>query len=489
VLPVELPSPPPLDTAPTPATTSIIPPAGATDPPPAGLPSMEPVESVANAPGVVNVAPPAVLPDLATITAQAKPVSPAPKPESSPAPAPVPGQVVSQSLVDEQVKQTNNEQLKRTSDDEAALQIKEARLKKKEDYLTFSAASVGDEIITINELEDAVKLQLAEYPDVRNMEPNSPQFREMMNQLAAITLSHLIDQRLILQEAKWKMKDKKKSEDLFNDFIDNLWKTDELPVLYRENGVTNVHELKIKMREKGQNYDTKKESFRKKEMAKNFLSGEIRNKVTHDMVELKAYYEAHRNDFIKPSRLTWREIEIDVNRYPDRATARKKADELLARLLHNENFEVVARSSSNGPTASQGGIYVDMTPGSYGIAAVNEELNRLSIGQVSQVIEARNSFHIIRVDSRREKGPLRFDEVQEQINEQVLMQNYSKAVNEYLAKLRAKTLIRTMFESTQEGLVEARPVIPQKPLTQANVPSKVTKNDPAVQPTANSVRE
>jgi hypothetical protein len=189
-----------------------------------------------------------------------------------------------------------------------------------------------------------------------------------------------------------------------------------------------------------------------------------------------AYYNTHLNDYVKPSRMTWREIEVNVRRYPDRATARKKADELLKRLLRNESFETIAKTCSNGPTAAQGGVYVDMTPGSYGIPSVNDELNRIPIGQISQVIEAPTSFHIIRVDSRREKGPLRFDEVQDQIKNQVFMENFQKAVNDYLAKLQAKTLVRTMFEQSDEGLVAAGSTP-----SQAQAPKK----DQAVQPAAN----
>ena len=154
--------------------------------------------------------------------------------------------------------------------------------------------------------------------------------------------------------------------------------------------------------------------------------------------------------------MTWREIEINFARYPNRAEARKKAEEVLARLLHDEDFAPSPGPSSDGPTASKGGLYVDMQPGSYGIPVVNDELNRLPVGQVSPILEAPDSFHIVRVDSRREKGPLRFDEVQDKIRNKVLDENFQKAVEDYLAKLRAKTLIRTMFDSTESDPTTSR---------------------------------
>jgi peptidyl-prolyl cis-trans isomerase SurA len=472
VVPTELPAATLPDSMPTQSSNSMAPaisPVGAIGPVPSALPILDSTEQAAPAPVVGNFKPPEVLPDLATIEAEPKPLAPVPQPPS----------VADSKIVDNQVKRTSAEATRARPLDEAALQIKDSSLKRKEDFLTFSAATVGDEVITINELQEAVKIQMAEYPEVRNLPKGSVELNQAMNHIAGFTLTHLIEQRLILLEAKAKMRGSKgKNEERLNEFIETIWKAEELPALFHENSVNNVHELKIKMREKGQNYESKKEIFRKREMAKNFLNMEIRNHVTHDMIELREYYEIHKNDYIKPARITWREIEVNIGRYPDRATARKKADELLARLLHNESFETIAKKFSNGPTASQGGVYIDMQPGGYGIAIVNNELNRLPIGQVSQVIEAPNSFHIVRVDSRREKGPLRFDEIQQQVNEQVILKNYQKAVTEYLARLRAKTYVRSMFENTSEGLVEKRP-------GQAASPPNLSKADPAVQPAAN----
>jgi peptidyl-prolyl cis-trans isomerase SurA len=448
---VELPAPPPLGEIPASPTV------GATEGAPASLPVLEKIETVSSPPpAAATELSSAALPELATIETPAKAAAPVVADPSKTAP----------TLVDDQVKRTSD----RTSDDPSALKINDRKVKE-QNYITFRAAAVGNEIITINELQEAVKIQMTGDPMLQGMEKNSAEYRAIMNQVAATTLNNLIDQRLLIQEAKAKMKGK--GEQAFNEFIENLWRTEELPALKNRYRVANVHELKMKLREEGKNYDTLKEAYCKKQMAHEFIRGEIRHQVTFDQPELRAYYNAHLSEFVKDARMTWREIEVNVGRYPDRATARRKADELLARLLHNESFETIARNFSNGPTASQGGVYVDMTPGSYGIPSVNDELNRIPVGQISQVIEAPNSFHIIRVESRREKGPLHFAEVQEEIKMQVFMINTNKAINQYLAKLRSKTLIRTMFESTPEGLVAAGGTAPSP------------KTDQAVKPAAN----
>ena len=89
--------------------------------------------------------------------------------------------------------------------------------------------------------------------------------------------------------------------------------------------------------------------------------------------------------------MTWREVEISLAKYPNRVAARQAAEAALARLLRDEDFAKVARELSQGPTASQAGVYPDMSPGSYGIPVVNDELNRLPIGQLSTILEAPDS--------------------------------------------------------------------------------------------------
>ena len=286
---------------------------------------------------------------------------------------------------------------------------------------------------------------------------------------AASVLNRMIDQSLILQQANHKMDKNEKGKQQLNESIDKMWKADEIPPLLRKYGCTNVYELKAKLVSEGKSLEAMKEVFKKQFLAQSFLRNEIHNKLSCDLVEQRAYYNEHLKDFEQPARMTWREVEINFAKYPNRAAARKKAEDALGRLLHNENFEAVAKSSSDGPTASKGGVYVDMQPGSYGIPVVNDELNRIPIGQVSPILEAPGSFHIIRVDSRREKGPLRFDEVQDKIRDKVFEKNFQKAVEDYLTKLRAKTLIRTMFDQT-----ESDPGIVQR------------KNDPAVRTASGS---
>ncbi len=434
----------PPEPGPPPASMPAMPPLeGAPIAIPAGLPPLEPSGS----PGPIDPTPPTGADPLQGT----EPATPLPPPEvvAAPEPSPAPAPVA----VDPAVK--------RTSQDPAAIKMTENR--KDLPYATLRAAAVGEEVITIEELNQVVDQKLEEFRDMAP--PSAAEKRQFTNMIAAQALERMIDERLIIQEARRRMKNPK-AQDSFNEFVDKAWREEEIPPLLRKTASTNEYDLKRKLAEQGKSYDAMKEAYRRKHLSREFLNAEIRNKVTSDLAEQRAYYNAHLKDFEQPARFTWREVEVNVARNPSRDAARQKAETILARLARNDDFAALARSASDGPTAAQGGLYPDMRPGGYGIPVVNDELNRLPVGQVSPILETPNSFHIVRVESRREGGPLRFDEVQDKIKPLVLEQNYGKAVEAYLTRLRSRTLIRSMFDNTESD------------------PRLVRRNDPSVRPAA-----
>ncbi|WP_435007483.1 peptidyl-prolyl cis-trans isomerase [Tundrisphaera lichenicola] len=409
-------------------------------------PAQAPSEVTLPAPPPLDLSP---TPDLSTppdLGAPPPAMAPGPVPVVEPiAPLPMPGmESASIPMADPEIRRVNG--------DPTALRMTPERPKELP-FATLRAAAVGDEIITIQELNAVVAQRLEELKG--SAPPSESDRRQFINMVAAHSLDNMIDQAVILQEARRKMSNPKAQKG-FDDFIDKKWREDELPPLLNQTNSANEYELKRKLAEQGKSYEALKASFHKKVMAHEFLNSQIQNKVTCDLAEQRAFYNEHLSSFEQPARFSWREIEISCDKYPSRAEARKQAEAALARLLRDEDFAAVAKAVSSGPTASQGGLYVDMTPGSYGISVVNQELDRLPVGQISTILEAPGTFHIVRVESRREAGPLRFDEVQDKIKPMVMQQNYQKAVETYLEKLRARTLIRTMFDKTESDPQLAR---------------------------------
>ena len=307
-----------------------------------------------------------------------------------------------------------------------------------------AAARVGDEVITLHELTLAVKDRLERMPPLPE---NREERRRVTNMLAASCLEDLIEQSLIIQEARRQLKNPKQLS-MFNEMADKAFRDEELPPLLRKYHAVNEYELKQRLAEKGMSLDAKRESFRNSFLAKGFLHSKLGTKMQVGLPEMLDYYNQHLKEFDRPAQVVWREVVVEVAKHSGRVAARQKADKILARLRNGEDFAKVAKSESEGPNKSAGG-YWETSPGGYAVAAVNAALETLPIGQVSTVVESPESFHILRVESRRPAGPAPFAEVQDSIRKTVHMKKIQTEQGTYMDKLRSQVVINTMFDGTE----------------------------------------
>jgi len=300
------------------------------------------------------------------------------------------------------------------------------------------AATVGGEIITVHQVKVAMAEQREKVPP--------EQWRDPRVQKAVFdsTLTNLIERSLIIQAAKKKMKDPKALPTFF-EAVDRAWAEHEMPPLLRKYGVANVHELKLELAKRGKSIDTIREDFRLDVLAHEFLMTAIQHKLTAPLPEKWKYYGDHLKDYDRPAQVVWREIEVDIKKCANRDEALRRATAIAARLAKGEDFAALARGESHGATARDGGKW-ETVPGGSAVPEINEALASLAPGRDSGVIEAPGGFHIVRVESRRDAGPARFDEVQDAIKAKILEEKRRKLTGAFLAQLREKTTITTIFD-------------------------------------------
>ena len=300
------------------------------------------------------------------------------------------------------------------------------------------AARVGDEVITLHELKQAFAIRR------RGMPAEQPLTAEQRYMLAKIVLNDLVDRSIILQEAKRELKTPKRVQE-FMALADKVWLEEELPPMLRQYAVTNIYELKEKMKERNESLDEFRENFRQEFLSRGFMEQKIRPKLEVGLSEMRSYYASHLAKYQRPAQVRWREVVFETAKSKSRAEARSKADALLARLRRNEDFVALAKSESDGPNKSSGGLW-ETSPGSYGVASVNQALESLQIGEISPVIEGPTSFHIVRVEERRPAGPADFAEVQDSINNHLRGEKARLESHVFLEKLRHRTIVSTVFD-------------------------------------------
>jgi len=308
-----------------------------------------------------------------------------------------------------------------------------------------TAARVGDEVITLRELVVAVKDQVARHGGKIGQIP-----ADELNMIAQTILAGLIERSLIVQEAKRQLKDKKQM-DRIHEAADKYWREEGLPPLLRQYMVENEYQLKEKISESGRSLEALRQNYIQDFIVQIFVHQKLSDKMKVELPEMLKYYNEHINDKENQRRaqIVWRELLVEVGRHPSPADARRKADELLARLKAGEDFAKLAIAESEGPALikSQGGL-MKTAPGSYAVAAVNQAIETLPPGEISGIIEGPSSLHIVRVESRRAAGPATFAELQDQIRQRLTMEKMNREREALLTKLRSNTIVTTIFDGT-----------------------------------------
>ena len=115
-------------------------------------------------------------------------------------------------------------------------------------------------------------------------------------------------------------------------------------------------------------------------------------------------------------------------------------------VLEGKPFADIARTRSEGPTASFGGAYDWTTKGSLASKVVDEAVFTLPVGQLSTILDDGAALHIVRVTERTEAGRTPFIEAQVGIRETLYDERRKREMDDYLAKLKERTPVWTVFD-------------------------------------------
>jgi len=177
-------------------------------------------------------------------------------------------------------------------------------------------------------------------------------------------------------------------------------------------------------------------------MINNFLTLEYLDKVVSARVtapeeDILAYYKKNSDRFMDRKKISARHILIKTgseSSTEERAGARAKAEGLLKRIRDGENFESLAREfSDDGGSKEQGGSLGWFSRGRM-VREFDQVAFSLEPGQVSDIVETKFGYHIIRVDERKEPAPKPLEQVRSSIEEKVTREKRRDAVDEFVKK-------------------------------------------------------
>jgi peptidyl-prolyl cis-trans isomerase SurA len=285
-------------------------------------------------------------------------------------------------------------------------------------------ARVNDQIVTKSDYDRALA----------DMDQVGRQHQETMQEISAAhkdLLRDLIDQQLWLSKGK---------ELNVTGETELVKKLDEIRKQYN---LETIDDLEKAAREQGVSFEDFKANIRNQIVTQEVMRQQVGEHIQMTPGEVERYYEAHMADYAQPESERLSEILISTGGGDDPAkvtAAKAKADDIEARLHSGGDFAQLARSFSDGPTASEGGDLGQYKRGQLGKLLEDQTFN-LNSGQYTDPILTRQGYIILKVVQHTPGGPRPFKDVTQDVEEAYYMSRMEPAIRDYLSKMRDEDFI------------------------------------------------
>jgi len=313
-----------------------------------------------------------------------------------------------------------------------------------DDIVDEIIARVDDQIITRSDMEKAKATQLEE---LKQRFPSDWQGHVAKAQ--ADTLRDLIDQQLLLERGK------------------ELGITGETEVVKRLNqmrqqmGLASIDDLEKEAQKQGVSFEDFKEQIRISVVTQQVVGQEVGGKLHISNEDIQDWYNKHQKELEGPEEVALSEIMISTqpakqdaeskDQPADQsktsaedpakvAEAEAKANQLMDQLKKGAKFDDLAKKSSDGPTAAQGGTLGTFKRGELA-KDLEEKTFALKPGENTGVIRTRQGFIILKVTAHRAAGVPPMKDISDRIREAIYSDRLEPAARTYLTKLREQAFI------------------------------------------------
>ncbi len=258
--------------------------------------------------------------------------------------------------------------------------------------------------------------------------------REQREQLIERLLPKYIDSKLLYVDVLAGLPAEADLEKIFESageqFDENV-----LPVIKSQSGIESTAELDAHLRSQGSSLRMMRKSWSENELVK-YITREkinVRSDVTRD--ELLQYYNDNKHEFETQARAKWEQVMVRFDRFSTRQEARNELAKLGNKIVNGASFSAIAKNFSHDINAENGGQYDWTNKGSLVSPELDHAIFDIPLNELSDIIESKLGFHIVRVLERREAGFIPFLEAQSEIRAKLVEQKREEAFQAHLAKL------------------------------------------------------
>lgn len=204
-----------------------------------------------------------------------------------------------------------------------------------------------------------------------------------------------------------------------------------IPQLLESNNAVDLLDLDRKLQERGFSVSIMEKQFIETVMAQQVVQMQVPEQPQVLLAELRSEYDAKPEKWERPARAKWRQITVRFEK--DRS--REEVQEKIALLgnsifIGGAPFESVAKQSSEGFTAQQGGLHDWTVQGSLKSEVLDKAIFTIPLRRLSSIIEDEFGMHIIEVLEREEARKVPFEESQKDLQEELRKSKREKLIKE-----------------------------------------------------------
>ena len=283
---------------------------------------------------------------------------------------------------------------------------------------------IGDLMFQINQIIEA---KMAGAPE---------KVKEQQRQMAIPQLlPQIVESKLLYQGAVRSLPDGVDMEGIFAQ-VEKQFEDTEMQKMMDSAGVKSVAEFDARLR--GQEYSLRqlKRNWAVQQFTRHSIGQIIGNVPPATHQEMLDRYKEKMSGYEKPARAKWEQVLIRFDRAGSREEAKRAIVEIGNQIVHGANFAATAKKQSHGFDAAVGGLHDWTTKGALALDEIDAAIFSLPVGELSDLIETKRGYHIVRVVERTEAHRTSFLDAQADIKKEIAGEKRKAAFDKYIQKLR-----------------------------------------------------
>ena len=285
-----------------------------------------------------------------------------------------------------------------------------------------TVAVVNDVEITARELEQKIQLMRSRYANM-----GMPIQGEQLARLRESILNNLIEKQLLIEESK--------AQGINVDESEIQKQLDELKGQFE-----SQEAFEKKIASSGYSEDELKTEMRENLLIRNLIEQKIESGISVSDKQARKYYQENQEEYKVPEQVRARHILIQTE--PDagetqKAEAKDKIQEVEKKLQSGQDFSELAKQYSDCQSSEKGGDLGYFGRGQM-VESFDEAAFALEPGEVSDIVESRFGYHLIKSEDKKPAETKSFDEVKESVREKLRQEKIMQDLEPYIESLKRK---------------------------------------------------